>query len=95
MTDEEAFQTPRPPLGHDALKRQLRMARFAMHKNAIHKYVVKMQHFGATEEQAKEEYRKTMENFDAILSLAADEPDRMVAIEEDMAKGFYLPEKVT
>lgn len=72
--------------------RQLRMARFQAHKNAIHKYLLKMRHWGATEAVAREEYRRTMADFDNLMELAVTEPERMEAIEVDMARGFYLPE---
>ena len=72
-------------------ERRIRMARFAMHKNAVHKYLLKMQHWGATEDEARAEYEATMENFDQILELAANEPARMEAIEADMKRGFQIP----
>lgn len=74
-----------------AYRRQLRMARFAMHKNAIHKYYVKMEYYGGTESNARSEYDATMENFDQILQMAVDEPARMEAVEADMKRGFYIP----
>ena len=70
----------------EALKRQLRMARFAMHRVRISQYQ------GLPPDQAKEEYRKAMENYDQILGLAASEPARLVACEVDMARGFWLPD---
>jgi hypothetical protein len=69
----------------DAFARQLRMARFAMHRVRISQYQ------GLPPDQAKEEYRKAMENYDQILGLAVTDPARLVACEADMARGFWLP----
>lgn len=73
----------------DGLK--VRMARFAMHKIRIRDYAGAVRRGEITEAQAAEKYRMAMENFDQIIGLAETEPERLVACEEDMAKGFYIP----
>jgi hypothetical protein len=40
---------------------------------------------------AELKYKEAMENFDQIMELAASEPGRMAAAEEEMARGFTLP----
>lgn len=75
-------------------QRRLRMARFAMHKNAIHKYARRMALEGMSEDEARHHYAATMENFDKIIELAVSEPERLDAVDEDMADGFTLPDGV-
>jgi hypothetical protein len=45
-----------------------------------------------TFDQAAEEYRKAMENFDQLMELADKEPGRLVACKAEMARGFILPQ---
>lgn len=67
------------------LERQLRMARFAMHRVRIAQYAA------LPREAAEREYRAAMDNFDHLMQLAASEPERLDACEADMARGFWLP----
>lgn len=73
---------------------KLRMARYAMHKIRLRDYGLAVLAGKKTEAQAAEEYRKAMENFDQIIALAETEPERMEAVESDMARGFYMPGKM-
>ena len=70
--------------------RQLRMARFAMHKIRLRDYGLAVLRGQLTMEQGAEEYRKAMENFDQIMELAVSEPERIEACERDMARCFYI-----
>jgi len=74
--------------------RRLRMARFAMHKNAVHKYARRMALEDMSEDEARMHYAETMKNYDQIIELAADDPLRLDAAEEDMAAGFALPQDI-
>ena len=71
-------------------ERQLCMARFAMHRVRITVYASQMMAGNLSEEQAREEYRKAMENYDQILALAVTEPERIKACVEDMERGFDI-----
>lgn len=71
-------------------ERQLIMARFAMHKVRVMVYASRMMAGNISAEQAREEYRKAMENYDQILGLAVTEPDRLKACIEDMERGFTI-----
>lgn len=73
------------------MARSLRMARFHAHKNAIHKYARRMALEGMSEDEGRHHYAETMANFDQIIELAADDPLRLDAAEEDMLAGFALP----
>jgi hypothetical protein len=70
--------------GRDEYERQLRMARFAMHRVRIAQYA------GLSRDEAMRKYREAMENFDHLMELAASEPERLESCEADMAKGFHL-----
>lgn len=71
-------------------ERQLCMARFAMHRVRITVYASQMMAGNLSEEQAREEYRKAMENFDQLMGLAVTEPERIKACVEDMERGFDI-----
>jgi len=86
MNDVLPFETTDPH------QRQLTMARYAMHCMRLRDYAMLHTTGKLTFEQAAEEYRKAMENFDQILELAVTEPGRMPPIEDDMERGFYIPE---
>lgn len=71
--------------------RQLVMSRYAMHKVRLRDYVGAVLSGRLTREQAAEEYRKAMENYDQILDLAVKESERLTACQAEMLRGFYLP----
>ena len=92
MTDEEAYQTPRVPLGIEAYERKLAMARYAMHRVRLTIYAQKVLAGQLTPDEGAEEYRKAMENFDQLMGMAENEPDRIEACVKDMESGFVVPE---
>lgn len=70
-------------------ERQLIMARYAMHKVRVSVYASRMMAGHLSEEQAREEYRKAMENYDHLMTIA-NEPGRIEKCIEDMDRGFDI-----
>lgn len=66
---------------------ELRVARYAMHMVRAVQYAGLHLQGHLSEDEAQEEYKKAMENFDQIVAGAAD---RTIAAEErEMAKGSF------
>jgi hypothetical protein len=67
------------------LENQLHMARYAYHKQTLHKY--KVLHV-MPPDQAAEMYRLTMLNYDALIEGAGGDYPTEAANEAEMEKGF-------
>lgn len=68
----------------DMMEEQLHAARYAYHKQIVHKYKMLVV---LPPDEAKERYRKSMENYDQLIDEAA-QGHLTEADEADMAKGF-------
>lgn len=73
----------------DALKRQIRAARYAFHKVTVKRYADAVHLGQVSEEEAQHHYALAMLNYDGIIKNAASGASQE-ANEADMAKGFRL-----
>lgn len=65
-----------------------RLLRYYVHKLRVKMYADAVERLEITEDEAREHYRRAMENFDELMG--TDHPGWGESIEAEMAKGFAL-----